>query len=62
MHDKHKYDRTEQFLTKKETNMSAIQILTNNGWEVIDREESDVYGYYVYYLEREGQQIEVVVR
>jgi hypothetical protein len=42
--------------------MSAIQILTNNGWEVIDRQDVDEEGYYIYYLEKEGQMIEVVVR
>jgi hypothetical protein len=52
----------EQFLTKKEINMSPIQILTNDGWEVIDRQDIDEEGYYIYYLEREGQLIEVVVR
>ena len=52
----------EQFLTKKETDMSAIQILTDDGWEVIDRQDIDEEGCYIYYLEREGQQIEVVIR
>jgi hypothetical protein len=42
--------------------MSAIQILTNDGWEVIDRQDIDEEGCYIYYLEREGQQIEVVIR
>jgi hypothetical protein len=42
--------------------MSPIQILTNDGWEVIDREDIDKEGYYTHYLEKEGQLIEVVIR
>jgi hypothetical protein len=51
-----------KFKLAKEINMSLIQTLTNDGWEVIDRRDVDEEGYYIYFLEKEGQQIEVVVR
>ena len=44
--------------------MHPIQLLTNNGWEVVDREEileKDSAPHYVYFLEKDEQEIKVVV-